>query len=114
MISEEDLLASSIHFDPALYSKRVKKHQVYLIPRGGSIIKGKFKGITLYKKKDELFGKRIVVVDVPSTLQYDNRPEYENKEFPIRDLTKETLRHRVLEAYDAELRRIRETSHRIP
>jgi hypothetical protein len=113
MISEDDLLASSIHFDPALYTKRARKHQVYLIPRTGSILKGRLKGITLHNKKDKLFGKRIVVVEVPAVLVYDNRPEYEIQEFPIKDLSRESLRHRVLEAYQEELRRIRETSRRL-
>src|SRR5690242_19322940 len=112
MVSEKDLLASSIHFDPPLYHKRAMKHQVYLIPPTGSLLKGRLKGIRLHKKMDKISGKRILVVDVPSVLQYDNRPEYKDQEFPIRDLTRETLRHQVLEAHEQELRRIRETSPR--
>ena|ERR1043166_8594072 len=112
MISETVLLASSIHFDPALYTKRVMKHQVYLIPTTGSILKGKVKGITLHKKMDKVLGRRALVIDVPSILQYDNRPEYEIQEFPIRDLAKETLRHRIRESYEVESQRIRLTSPR--
>ena len=110
MISEKDLLASYIHFDPALYTKRVTKHQIYLIPPTGSILKGRFKGITLHRQMDKGLGLRTLVIDVPSILLYDNRPEYEIKEFPIKDLTKDTLRERIHGAYDDELRRIRETS----
>jgi hypothetical protein len=110
MISESDLLASYVHFDPPLYTKRVRKHEVYLIPPGGSILKGRFKGITLHNKMDKVLGKRTLQIDVPLVLLYDNRPEYEIQEFPIRDLTRETLRCRIRDAYDDELRRIRETS----
>ena len=95
MISETVLLASSIHFDSPLYRNRTKEHLVYLIPTTGSILKGKVKGIMLQEKKDKVLGKRTLVIDVPSVLQYDNRPEYEIKEFPIRDLAKETLRQRI-------------------
>ena len=112
MISEKDLLASYIHFDPALYTKRVKKHQVYLIPTTGSVLKGRFKGITLHRKMDKVLGKRTVLIDVPSVLLYDNRPEYKLQEFPIRDLTKDALQHRIREAYDQESQRIRLTSPR--
>jgi len=110
MISEVDLLASYIHFDPALYANRVKKHQVYLIPATGSILKGHFKGIMLNRKMDKVLGRRTVVIDVPSILLYDNRPEYEIQEFPVKDLTRDTLRERIREAYENELRRIRDTS----
>ena len=110
MISEKDLLASDINFDPALYTKRVKKHQVYLIPTSGSVLKGRFKGITLHRKMDKVLGKKTVLIDVPSVLLYENRPEYEIQEFPIRDLTKETLKHRIREAYEQESHRIRLTS----
>jgi hypothetical protein len=68
MISESDLLSMTIHFDPPLYNKRVKKHQVYLIPRRGSILKGRLNGITLHRKLDKLFGKRVVIVNVPAIL----------------------------------------------
>lgn len=110
MIAEKDLLAAYIHFDPALYTKRVKKHQVYLLPASGSIVKGRFAGITLHKKMDKLFGKRTVVIEVPTVLIYDNRPEYDIQEFPISNLTRETLQHRIREAFDQETTRIRQTS----
>ena len=112
MISEKDLLASYIHFDPALYTKRAKKHQVYLIPATGSILKGRFKGITLHRKMDKVLGKKTVLIDVPSVLLYDNRPEYEIHEFPIMDLTKETLQHRIRETCEQESQHIRLTSPR--
>jgi hypothetical protein len=54
MISEKDLLASpllSIN-DPALYNTRVKKHQVYLIPPSGSVLKGRFAGTTLHRTEE--------------------------------------------------------------
>ncbi len=110
MISEKDLLASSIHFDPALYTRRVTKHQIYLIPPTGSILKGRFKGITLHRKMDKSLGGRTLMIDVPSVLIYDNRPEIELQEFPIRDLTKETLTYQIRDAFEEESRRIRETS----
>lgn len=112
MISEKDLLDSYVHFDPPLYSKRAKKHEVYLIPSTGSILKGRFKGITLHKKTDKLLGRKTLLVDVPSVLQYDNRPEYEIHEFPIRDLTRETLGYRIREAFEVETRRISATTSR--
>lgn len=110
MISENDLLASYIHFDPALYTKRSSKHQIYLIPPTGSILKGHFKGITLHRKMDKALGRKTLQINVPSVLLYDNRPEYELQEFPIRDLIKETLKYRIHEAFEEESRRIRETS----
>ncbi len=112
MISEKDLLASSIHFDPSLYNRRAKKHQVYLIPATGSILKGRFKGIVLHKTLDKVLGKRTLLIDVPLILLYDNQPEYEIQEFPIRDLARETLQHRIREAFEEESRRIRQTSSR--
>lgn len=66
-----------------------------LIPATGSILKGRLKGITLRKEMDEVLGKRIIAVDVPSILLYDNRPEYEVQEFPIKELSRETLQHRI-------------------
>ena len=110
MISESDLLSAYIHFDPPIYNKRAKKHQVYLLPRTGSILKGRLNGITLHRKLDKLFGKRVVIVDVPRVLVYDNRPEYDIQDFPIVDLTRETLQHRVKEAFEEESRRIQRTS----
>jgi hypothetical protein len=112
MISESDLLSAYIHFDPPLYNKRAKKHQVYLLPHTGSILKGRLNGITLHRKLDKLFGKRVVIVDVPMVLVYDNRPEYDIQDFPIKDLTRETLQHRVKEAFEEESRRIQQTSPR--
>lgn len=112
MISEKDLLAAYIHFDPALYTKRVKKYQVYLLPASGSIVKGRFAGITLHKKMDKVFGKRTVVIAVPAVLMYDNRPEYDVQEFPISNLTRETLQQRIREEFDRESMRIRQTSPR--
>lgn len=110
MNSEEDIIASDISFDPPLYTKRVKKHQVYLIPKTGSILKGRLKGITLHNKMDKILRRKTQKIDVPSVLRYDNRPEYAIQEFPIRDLTRDTLRLRIREAFDNETRRIRETS----
>jgi len=110
MISEKDLLAAYIHFDPALYTKRVTKHQIYLIPPTGSILKGRFKGITLHRKMDKVLRRKTLHINVPSILLYDNRPEYEIQEFPIRELTQETLKHQIHEAIENELRRIRESS----
>lgn len=110
MISENDLLLSDIHFDPALYTKRATKHQIYLIPPTGGILKGHFKGITLQQKMDKVLRRKTLQINVPSVLLYDNRPEYELQEFPIRDLMKETLRYRIHEAFEEESRRIRETS----
>lgn len=112
MISERDLLSADIHFDPPLYNKRVRKHQVYLLPRTGSILKGRLNGITLHRKLDKLFEKRVAIVDVPTVLAYDNRPEYDIQYFPIKDLTRETLQHRVKEAFEEESRRIQRTSLR--
>lgn len=112
MISERDLLAADISFDPPIYNKRAKKHQVYLLPRTGSILKGRLNGITLHRKLDKLFGKRVVIVEVPTILVYDNRPEYDIQDFPIKDLTRETLQHRVKEAFEEESRRIQRTSPR--
>lgn len=112
MISENNLLDSYVHFDPPLYSKRAKKHEVYLIPSTGSILKGRLKGITLHKKTDKLLGRKTLIVDVPSVLQYDNRPEYEIQDFPVKDLTRETLQYRIKEAYEEESRRIQQTSPR--
>lgn len=106
MISEDDLLASYVHFDPPLYHKRAGKHQAYLIPRSGSIVKGRVAGILLCRKMDKVLGRWSVRIEVPVTLAYDNRPEYSIKEFPISDLTKESLRHRVREAYEEESCRI--------
>jgi len=112
MISEKDLLAADIHFDSPIYSKRARKHQVYLLPRTGSILKGRLNGITLHRKLDKLFGKRVVIVDVPTVLVYDNRPEYDIQDFPVKDLTRETLQHRIKEAFEDESRRIQQTSPR--
>lgn len=112
MISEKDLLAADIHFDPPIYTKRARKHQVYLLPRTGSILKGRLNGITLHKKLDKLFGRRVVIVDVPTVLVYDNRPEYDIQDFPVKDLTRETLQHRIKEAFEDESRRIQQTSLR--
>lgn len=110
MISENDLLSADIHFDPPLYNKRAKKHQVYLLPRTGSIVKGRVNGIMVHRKLDKLFGKRVVIVTVPPVLAYDNRPEYDIQEFPIKDLTRESLQHRVKEAFEEESKRIQLTS----
>ena len=112
MISESDLLSAGIHFDPPLYNKRAKKHQVYLLPHRGSILKGRLNGITLHRKIDKLFGKRVVSVDVPAILLYDNRPEYDIQDFPIKDLTRETLQHRIREAFEEESKRIHQSSPR--
>ena len=106
MISEQDLLSADISFEPPIYNKRAKQHQVYLIPRTGSIVKGRVTGIVLYRNLDKVLGKWSVRIDVPVTLVYDNRPEYKIKEFPISDLTKESLRCRVEEAFVEESRRI--------
>lgn len=106
MISERDLLSADISFDPPLYNKRAKKHQVYLIPRSGSILKGKVTGIVLDRDMDEVLDRWSTSIDVPVTLAYDNRPEYEVKEFPISDLTRDALRIRVKEAFEEETHRI--------
>lgn len=55
---------------------------------------------------DKVLGRKIVVVDVPVVLAYDNRPEYKVQEFPVRDLTRETLQHQIQEAFEEETRRI--------
>jgi hypothetical protein len=109
MISESDLLSAYIHFDPPIYNKRAKKYQVYLLPCTGSILKGRLNGITLHRKLDKLFGKRVIIVEVPTVLIYDNRPEYAIQDFPIKDLTRETLQHRIKEAFEEESRRIQRT-----
>jgi hypothetical protein len=70
-----------------LHDKRARTHPSHLTPRSGSILKGSVKGITRHKKMDQILGKRITEIDVPGTLIYDNRPEFDIKEFPIRDLT---------------------------
>lgn len=106
MIAENDLLCADVHFDPPLYNKRAQKHQVYLIPRHGSILKGHVTGIVLYRNKDRVLGKWSIRIDVPFMLAYDNRPEYTIKEFPISDLTKDSLHYRVKEAFEDESRRI--------
>ncbi len=106
MISEDDLLAADVSFDPPLYKKRVKTHQVYLIPRLGSIVKGKVMGIVLSRTMDRVLGRWSITMEIPVTLAYDNRPEYEVKEFPISDLTRESLYHRILEAFQKESHRI--------
>ena len=108
MISEQHLLSAGISFDPPLYDKRAKKHRAYLIPPSGSIVKGRVTGILLYRTMDKILGKWSIRIDVPVTLAYDNRPEYVIKEFPISDLTKESLRVRVHEAFEKESRRIRQ------
>lgn len=110
MNSEKDILESYIHFDPPLYSKGARKHQVYLIPKTGSILKGRLKGITLHNKMDKILRKKIQKIDLPSILHYDNRPEFSIQEFPITDLTREALSLRIREEFDNESRRIRETS----
>lgn len=112
MVSEKDLLACTIHSDPPVYTKRVKKHRVYLIPPSGSILKGRLKGIVAHQKMDKLFGKRVLTIDVPAVLQYDNRPEYDVQEFPISNLAADTLRERIREAFEKELQRIWLTSPR--
>ena len=106
MISEDDLLASYVHFDPPLCDKRAKKHQVYLLPRSGSIVKGRMAGIVLCRKMDKVLGRWSVRIEVPVTLAYDNRPEYSIKEFPISDKTKDSLYYHVQEAFEKESRRI--------
>ncbi len=78
----------------------------------GSILKGRVTGITLNRKMDKVLGKRTVLIEVPSVLFYDNRPEYGIQEFSISDLTRETLKHRIRDAYDQESQRIRLTSSR--
>ena len=112
MLSEKDLLSADIHFDSPLYNKRAKKHQVYLLPHTGSILKGRLKGITLHRKLDKLFGKRVVIVDVPTVLVYDNQPEYDIQDFPVKDLTRESLQHPIKEACEEESRRIQRPSLR--
>lgn len=106
MIGEKDLLSAYVHFDPPLYNKRAREHQVYLIPRSGSILRGCFKGIVLRRDRDKVLGKWSLRIDVPLILVYENRPEYEIKEFPIRELTKESLRYRVQEAFEQETCRL--------
>ena len=112
MISDRDLLSADIHFDPPLYNKRVKKHQVYLLPRSGSILKGRLNGITLHRKLDKVFGESVVKIDIPTVLVYDNRPEYDIQDFPVKDLTRESLQYRIKEAFEQESRRIQRTSPR--
>ncbi len=108
MISEDDLLASSVHFDPPLYDKRAREHQVYLIPPSGSIVKGKGRvaGIVLHRDLDEALEEWSTMIDVPVTLTYDNRPEYVMKEFPISDQIRDSLREKVQKAFEAETHRI--------
>lgn len=106
MISESDLLSATISFDPPLYNKRAKTHQVYLIPRSGSIVKGRVSGIMLCRTMDKVLGRWSIGIDVPVTLAYDNRPEYVMKEFPISDLMRDGLRLRVKEAFEEETDRI--------
>lgn len=108
MISESDLLSADISFDPPLYNKRARMHQVYLIPRSGSIVKGRLSGIFLCRTKDKVLGRSPIRIDVPVTLAYDNRPEYVMQEFPISDLTRESLRYRVQEVFEEESRRLRQ------
>jgi hypothetical protein len=109
MLSEQDLLSADISFDPPLYNKRSKKHQVYLIAYKGSIVQGRIQGITLHRKVDRRLGGLTVAIDVPSVLIYGNRPEYDFHEFPITDLTRDILRVRIRESFDLETRRIRQT-----
>jgi hypothetical protein len=70
MISEDDLLASSVHFDPPLYDKRAREHQAYLIPPSGSIVKGKGRvtGIALHRDLDETLEEWSTTIEVPVTL----------------------------------------------
>ena len=106
MIAESDLLSADVSFDPPLYNKRAKKHQVYLIPRSGSIIKGKVTGIVLCRSMDKILGRWSIQIKVPVTLTYDNRPECAVKDFPISDRTKDNLYYYVQEAFEKESRRI--------
>jgi len=106
MISENDLLSADVSFDPPLYYKRAKKHQVYLIPPSGSIIKGKVTGIVLCRSMDKVLGRWSIRIDIPVTLAYDNRPEYVIKEFPISNMTKDSLYQLVKEAFELESHRI--------
>lgn len=106
MISEEDLLSADISFDPPLYNKRAKKHQVYLIAYQGGIVKGRLKGITITRTFDKILGSRIIVIEVPTVLTYDNRPEIDLPDFPLSDRTRESLQYRVRDAFEVEIRRI--------
>ncbi|MFO0706707.1 MAG: hypothetical protein U0412_07610 [Nitrospira sp.] len=106
MIAESDLLSADVSFDPPLYNKRARTHQVYLIPRSGSIVKGRVMGIVLHRDVDEVLDEWSAKIDIPVTLAYDNRPEYEIKEFPISDEMRESLGKKVRKVFEEESHRI--------
>lgn len=107
MLSDHDIQASQISFDPPLW-KRKKKREAFLIAHRGATLKG----ITVSQERDGL------LVRVPPVLYIINRPEHgliESPkqpeqgyvEQPLSELGRETLQRRIREAYQEEISRVR-------
>lgn len=99
MISQHEIENADLHFDPPL-TKRANKRKVFLIAKGGQVLAG----ITVRVPQ-----KGKVDVTVPAGLLYTSDPDHDfldseisrkigYQEWPLKDLTRETLALRVREA----------------
>jgi len=95
MLSDHDIQAAQVSFDPPLWQRK-KKREVFLIAHRGATLKG----ITISQEKDG------PTIRVPHVLHIVNRPEHGlieapkrleegYVEQPVSDLARETLLRRV-------------------
>lgn len=90
MFRDKKLQFSDLSFEPDLHNPSARRFRVFLIMDRGQILSG----ITLHRQKGER-----PAVNIPSSLKIEGPGD--RTTLPMDELTKETLRHRILERVEA-------------